>query len=300
MNRFLFLLILVVATGTWTGAAHAGNPFTGGAETETKAPAPIIKSRFFATLVQWQHQLRQQMSVLVRDARDRRRFTTLILLGGVAFVYGAVHAAGPGHGKFVAASYVLSRKMSLVGGLLLGVAIAVVHGLSGVAGVLGLRALIQRGVGETLADATTVTQAVSFGLITLLGIGMMVKNGCDLLRKAPPKKDVSETERARKDFLPWALAIGLVPCPAVVMTMLFCMSMGVTGLGLVLAGCISLGMAATLSAVAAAVVLGKTGVIRRVPAKRVELAENVLGALSGGAIAVFGALFLITTTILNT
>ena len=51
----------------------------------------------------------------------------------------------------------------------------------------------------------------------------------------------------RKGVLPWAVAVGLVPCPAVVMVMLFCLSMDVVILGLLLAVCISIGMATTIS-----------------------------------------------------
>ena len=64
---------------------------------------------------------------------------------------------------------------------------------------------------------------------------------------------MQETKGSRKGLVPWALAVGLVPCPAVVMVMLFCLSMDALALGLVLAVFISLGMALTISGVVIAV-----------------------------------------------
>ena len=78
------------------------------------------------------------------------------------------------------------------------------------------------------------------------------------------------------------------------MVMLFCLSMEVIILGLILAACISLGMAVTISAVVTAAVLGKAGFFNWVPEKRIDRIEGWLGLLSGTAITVVGTLFLVT------
>jgi hypothetical protein len=54
--------------------------------------------------------------------------------------------------------------------------IAVVHGLSGALGVLGLHYILKQGVGETLTRTTSVTQIESFRLIVLLGIEISIKH----------------------------------------------------------------------------------------------------------------------------
>ena len=173
------------------------------------------------------------MSELIRVAQNDGSVKPLIFLMGLAFLYGAIHAVGPGHGKFIAMSYVLSRQTSVTGGLLFGFLIAMFHGFSGAIGVLGLRYIIQRGVGETLATVTAVTQIVSFGLITLLGLGILLKNVHSLFFRSAPNPKPPHTKPSRTGLLPWAMAVGLVPCPAVVMVMLFCISMEVMVLGLI-------------------------------------------------------------------
>jgi ABC-type nickel/cobalt efflux system permease component RcnA len=275
--------------------AWSQNPFTSKPKTVQKAPEAPFRSPLFADIILWQQQLKQKMADLIRFARQDGNIKPLLLLMGLAFAYGALHAAGPGHGKFVAVSYILSHNSSVISGLLLGLFTAFLHGFSGAMGVLGLRYIIHRSVSETLATVTTTTQIASFGLVALLGLGILLKSGYELFFAPPPKSAPRPAETSPKGLLPWAMAVGLVPCPAVVMVMLFCLSMNAMVLGLVLAACISLGMATTLSLVITSVVLGKTSVFNVVPQKYAHTINGMVGILSGTAISLFGTLFLLTT-----
>jgi ABC-type nickel/cobalt efflux system permease component RcnA len=293
MKRFMILLILVILLLLLSSYTYAQNPFTSkpNKKPTPTAPAPMIKSPIFVKIILWQHQLKEKMAQLIRGMQNGNSIMPLIFLMGLAFTYGAIHAAGPGHGKVVAMSYVLSHRPSVAGGVTFGMAIALIHGASGVFGVLGLRYIIQRGVSDTLASVTAVTQIVSFGMIILLGLGILSKHAYGMF--AGQKGSWAEEPQSRKNIWPWAVAVGIVPCPAVVMVMLFCISMGVTILGLVLALCIAVGMAATLSVVVAALIMGKAGAMRTVSKKRFERAEGIVGLLSGAAIVVFGTFFLL-------
>jgi len=294
MMRIIMLVILLGFLGSWSGPAWSQNPFTSKPEVQDEAPEPLFKSRLFAKIIRWQHELKQRMSEFIRVAQSDGGVKPLFVLIGIAFLYGVVHAAGPGHGKIVAMSYVLSHRSTVIGGVLFGLCFAATHALSGVVGVLGLRYIIRWRVGEALATVTTVTQIVSFGLITLLGLGILLKHGCALFLPPAPDKKEEPARAARKGALPWAVAAGLVPCPAVVMVMLFCLSMDVMILGLLLVASISIGMASTISFAAAATAVGKTVVISAISGNRATGVEGVVGALSGGTVAVFGALFLLS------
>jgi ABC-type nickel/cobalt efflux system permease component RcnA len=297
MKRWAAAMIFIGLLGAWLCPAHAQNPFTSrSAKTEDTAPAPKLPftQQLYAKITVWQFQLKEKMSTLIRDVKNDGRISPLLLLIGFAATYGAVHAAGPGHGKFVAMSYALSHRPTIGGGILFGACIAVFHGFSGAAGVLGLRFILQKGVGETLAATTDTTQVISFGLISLLGLGIAAKSIYSLWLAPAPGPQALPRDPSRKGLLPWALAVGLVPCPAVVMVMLFCMSMEALMLGLLLAACISAGMATTISLVVVAVIMGKTGVFSKVPEKRAHMAEGILGLLSGAVVTVFGALLLLS------
>ena len=300
MKRLLISAVLLcVFLGAASGTVFSGNPFTSKRTAEEKTAGPIVKSRFFVEIVVWQHQLKQKMSDLVRDARTGGGVVPLFLLLATAFGYGAVHAAGPGHGKFVAMSYFVSRKSSVAKGLLFGFCVAAVHGASGVVGVLGLRHLIRKSFGETLDTVTSATQIASFGLIVVLGLAILAKNAFALYSLR--RRKIGETPSGReqkessdKGFLAWAGALGMTPCPAVVMAMLFCISMDAMVLGLLLASCISLGMAATISCVSIAVIVGKNKILKRASNHQAENFEAAAGLLSGLAITLFAGLFLLT------
>ncbi len=298
MKRFFTSMAILCALMAWTGPVWSNNPFTSKKAAEQKPPEPMLKSRFFADIVVWQHQLRRQMSDMVREARTGGGILPLLLLSGTAFAYGAIHAAGPGHGKFVAMSYFVSRKASIAKGLLFGFCVAAVHGFSGVSVVLGIRYVIGRTVGETLETVTSATQIVCFGLISALGLAILSKSAHALYVSRREKNDAASeptpVESSGKSFLAWVLALGLVPCPAVVMAMLFCLSMDAMVLGFLLATCISLGMASTISFVAIAVIAGKQGVLKAAGNRRTEIVEASAGLVSGLAIFVFGVVFLLT------
>jgi ABC-type nickel/cobalt efflux system permease component RcnA len=181
-----------------------------------------------------------------------------------------------------------------LGGITFAVCIALIHGFSGAVGVLGLRFFLQQGVNESLADTTQITQIVSFGLIFLLGLAISLKHAHGLLIGSK-SETTAPVQASKKGLASWALALGLVPCPAVVMVMLFCISMEVWLLGLLMAACISLGMATTISVVVTVVVMGKGGVLKTVPERRLHIIEGVIGMVAGAGVTVFGLLLFLST-----
>ncbi len=296
MFRILFFcMLLFVAVPAAAPEAH--NPFTSKPEKQHMAPAPPFKSRIFVEIIVRQQMLRQRMSNLVREVKSTGRVGPLLMVAALAFCYGALHSAGPGHGKFVALSYVLAHKATVGRAVMFGTGIGLFHGMSGVVGVVGLHALISKGINETLGTVTTVTQVVGFGMITLLGAVLLVKNGADLFLRW----NASEEKRAvgcgpgGREFGAWVVSLGMVPCPAVVMVMLFCLSMDAFYLGLLLCLSISLGMAATLSLVAVAGVMGRGGLFKAVKPAHAGRLQGVMGVLSGLLVTLFGGFFLLAS-----
>jgi len=291
MKRIVLAFLVTGLLCFCPDTASSQNPFTSGQQPDRTAPEPLIKNPLFARIIVWQHQLQQKMSATIRRTQDERSAGLLLSLVGIAFAYGVLHAAGPGHGKAAAVSYVLAHRATLARGLLFGLSFSVIHALSGVAGVVGLRFIIQRSFSQTLESVTAATQIISFGLIALLGLVILLKHARELLPKAVRAGGKRPESVTRKRTFAWAAAVGLVPCPAVVMVMLFCLSMDVMVLGLVLAACISAGMAVTISAVVIAVIMGKSGALSAVSDTYALWIERGIGCVSGAAIAVFGTLF---------
>ena len=293
MARFAVLCLLVLHLSGGFAMAGAQGPFSsGGPDDRVTATSPPHTS-FLTKITLYQQQMKRTMAGLIRQVKVSGTIYPLLVLLAIAFGYGVVHAAGPGHGKMVAMSYMMSRTPSVVTGLLFGSSIAFFHGLSGAICVLGLHYVLQKSVSGTLATVTQVTQIVSFGLIILLGIGIAARRGWKLFFKGESWGSPSDTKT--RGLLPWAVAVGVVPCPGVVMVMLFCLSMNALALGLLLAVCICLGMATTISFVVITVAMGKAGILGATSTRHVETLEAVVGILSGIVIASLGALFLLAT-----
>lgn len=254
----------------------------------------IGQRSFIEKLTFLQQQLRAWMVPLVRDVGTGHRIVPLLTVMTIAFVYGLVHAAGPGHGKMVAMSYVLSRKATVRKGIFFGIMTAFFHGFSAVICVLVIRYIIQAGFFGTFGIVTRTTQTVSYSLITLLGLGILVKSCYDLLIGAGQRGKIEQEQEVKTKWplATWAITIGLIPCPGVVTVLLFCLSMNMLTLGVLLAGSISLGMACTISAVVIVAIKSREFSLGRVSRKRTKMVKGILGMGSGVAVTALGLLLL--------
>ncbi|MGL1604091.1 nickel/cobalt transporter, partial [Vibrio parahaemolyticus] len=65
-----------------------------------------------------QQQYQRQMASAVRDMKSNHPMAAAATLAFISFVYGVLHAAGPGHGKAVISSYVLANRQTVRRGIL--------------------------------------------------------------------------------------------------------------------------------------------------------------------------------------
>ena len=100
----------------------------------------------------------------MKAIRDGDTSVPLLIGVGLAFLYGVIHALGPGHGKLVVASYFLARDARIMRGLLMGLQIAVCHVLSAMVVVAAADLLLRQAFGGAPAEVAGVRLA-SYGLI---------------------------------------------------------------------------------------------------------------------------------------
>ncbi len=293
----LILLILLAST---TGIL-AQNPFFS-KKKPSSLPAPsrlAPPSPIFIKLAVWQKQLNDTMAGLIEQARSERRPGPILYLLLLAFCYGVLHAAGPGHGKAVVTSFILSQKRSLAGGLLLGNGVAIAHGISGIILVLTVHLIMKSGIIGPLQTVTRTTQYISYSLITLLGAALVIKcffkwRSTDRGSRKPGENTAAGSG---KRMLPVVIAVGMIPCPGVVMVMLFAMSMNLIGLGIALGFCIAAGMAVTITLVVILAMYGK-GLTLKVLGRDSRLAKRIelgIEATAGLLVAALGGLLLVGT-----
>ncbi len=290
MAKLFSITLILIALLGGISAVRAQNPFISKDSTKQVSPAPCLPYPFLTRIAQWQHQLNRRMAALSRQAKETRSLRPLLSVIGIAFLYGVLHAAGPGHGKAVAVSYLVARGRKLGDGILLGNLIAFCHGISGIGLVLAIHFVLRSGITGPLENTTRTTQLISYGLIALLG-------GVILIRSLLLWRGQAGTEERKGYSLAMALAVGMIPCPGVVLVMLFSLSLSMVGLGLVLAFFQILGMGVTISALGVAALLGKNlalGVLER-NRSLATFAQRGVETAAALCVTAFGLLFLAAT-----
>ena len=105
------------------------------------------------------------------------------LLAGLSFAYGVFHAAGPGHGKAVMASYMIANERALKRGLILTFLAAMLQGAVAIA-IVGIAALIFNATARRMTEAAQAIELVSYGAVAALGMWLVWTKGRAFVREA--------------------------------------------------------------------------------------------------------------------
>jgi ABC-type nickel/cobalt efflux system permease component RcnA len=255
-------------------------------------------------LLTFQREANRLIATHMRAIRDGETSLPLLMGAGLAFLYGVVHALGPGHGKLVVVSYFLSREAQIGRGLLMGLQIAVFHVISALIVVVLADFVLRQAFGGQPAEVAGVRLA-SYGLIALIGLamtaqalrrsylrrhGVEVSDACCGHEHTRIAHDPHAGQGRRIEQGALSLGVGLVPCTGAVLILLYAMANGILFAGMMLVAAIAAGMAITIGALGIASVVARRTVARRIEAGgngqgRFAVAMDYAGAL---AIALLG------------
>jgi len=265
------------------------NPFVSKKTPKREVKLPTFASRGFTKIALWQHQLNKKLTEQVKRLKANRNWETLLPLILISFLYGIIHAAGPGHGKVVVFSYFFSRRSSIKKGLLLGNLISLFHAVSGVTIVLMLYFFIKAAYLSSFEAISQKIKLVSYSLIVMIGLALLINSIFSIKNNSSRflKADASDTPPDGKGILPLALAIGVVPCPGVVIIMLFALSFNLLFTGLMMSLIMALGMAVTISIAGLMSILGQEGLLKSF--SRNQKTQNLIQK----GLTVFGSLLII-------
>jgi ABC-type nickel/cobalt efflux system permease component RcnA len=249
----------------------------------------------------------------------------------VGFLYGFFHAAGPGHGKAVVASYLLAHERAVRSGLAISALAALLQGVVAIAVVEGVVGLLGLAVRDARAVAGYVETA-AFGLTAGLGPLLAGRSVAAILHRRRPhgghkhaghdhaahdgahrhaahaspsdhqhcSHHVVDLERARRatgrSRLGVVLAVGLRPCTGAVLVLVLANAFDMRMIGIAAVLAMSLGTAVAVCGLAL-LTLGFRHVAVRFTGARSPATMAIVGhglALAGGLfILVFGATLLI-------
>ena len=283
----LFIILSVISL------SYASNPFTTKTKNKQTESSSFFKSKFFVKIIIYQHFLKEKISSLARQAKETKSIRPFIFLIMIAFAYGVIHAVGPGHGKAISLSYGFAQNPTYTHSILFGASMALFHGISGILFVLIVRMVLNASISHNLENITHITQIVSYSIIICFGLGIVIYN----INKLIKSKNKSQNNKPKKQYVNpvlSAVVVGSIPCPAVVMVMLFAISIDLIFLGIILGLAISIGMALTISVIIIIAISGKNAsffVIRK-KNRLAVLVEKWVEIFAGIVLMILGILFL--------
>lgn len=278
-----------------TPALAQRNPFAVGANEGSVGAG----NAFVAWLLAQQSHFYRAVTGAAREAKSS--MAGFWLLAGLSFAYGVFHAAGPGHGKAVMASYMIANERALKRGLVLTFLAAVLQGLVAVV-IVGVAALVFNATATRMTEAAQAIEMVSYAAVAALGLYLVWTKGgalarairarapeptfataggaptsgrftCDAVEPghvhdascghfhAPDPADLGEGF-SWSSALATIVAAGARPCSGAILVLVFTLAQGVFLAGVGAVAAMSLGTAVTTGALAAIAVLAKGVALR--------------------------------------
>jgi nickel/cobalt transporter (NicO) family protein len=283
------LLALMLLAGLGLIAPVAANPFEGRAAPSGETPSDRLAEAQRATgplaalghaFLTFQRETNRLIAQHMRAIREGQGSLPLVIGAGLAFLYGVLHALGPGHGKLVVVSYFLSREARIGRGLLMGLQIAIFHVISAIVVVALADLLLRRAFGGAPAEVAGV-RLFSYGLIASIGAvmlaqairrsqqrraGIVVADGCCGAHVAHDHRPAGAArEQMQQGGL--SLGVGLVPCTGAVLILLYAVANDMLFAGVLLAAAIAAGMAITMGGLGILAVIARQAVASRIEAR---------------------------------
>ncbi len=241
-------------------------------------------------------------------------------LAAVAFAYGVFHAAGPGHGKAVIASYMLANEKALKRGLVISALAALLQALVALA-IVGVAAILLGATAQKMAAATHAVEVFSYLCIAVLGLWLVWRKGAQFLVswRAPRLAASSRFQCVEPDHgtgcahcvapdpsllgdgFSWRqgivtlVAAGSRPCSGALLVLVFALAQRAFPIGVAAVFAMAAGTALTTGALAASAVLAKGAMTRvlGVQSRRAEIFGRGLEVAAACVVAFLGLSLLI-------
>jgi nickel/cobalt transporter (NicO) family protein len=232
----------------------------------------------------------------------------LILIG---FLYGALHAVGPGHGKVVVSSYMLANENSLKRGLLVVVLSSLLQAVTAIALVVGFYSILHVTKGEA-ERLSSLLESGSTTLIGIIGLWLMLQgllafkkiflphhhahhhDGACCGHSHAPEPQQLESKRDIASLAAMVVSIGIRPCTGALLLLFFSCALDLALPGILATLAMAAGTALTTGALAVLTVKSKELALRFVKKsdRSLALAHAGLRFFGGLTIVLLAVFFL--------
>ncbi len=250
--KVFVLALLVCATTVIPGRAQ--NPFNPGSQPavvnngEDSASGTFFRTLFSGSVERihhWQRLLRERITAYARQIEKSPTGSATLHFLAFTFVFGVLHALGPGHGKAIVCSYFLARRGTLLQALAFSNFITFMHVLSATVLVFSLALLGRRTDIFAFQQLEGSFQTFSAVLILVIGALLLVRALHDAVSAKTPLDSKETAPKGHRSLTALSLSAGLIPCPGAALILLFSLRLQILWLGLLAMPVLAAGMGLT-------------------------------------------------------
>jgi nickel/cobalt transporter (NicO) family protein len=307
-------------------AAEGAAPPSAFSAPSTAQQSPGAFSGIFGWVLRTQQSLQRQLTVGVKSLKGEHAMAGAAMLALLSFIYGVVHAVGPGHGKMVISSYVVANEETVRRGVVISFIAAALQALSAIA-LVGILAFALNSSGLEINAWSNQLETVSYALIALVGAWLLATQLIRLYRRWQEQRASaahaaydhhrrgpghhyhghphSHDHRAEGEDchhivdarelagpLDWrkiiavVFSVGIRPCTGAILVLIFALTQGVFWAGVAATFAMALGTAITVAALAT-LALGSRELVLRLGGASSAWADAVWSLCSiGGAMII--------------
>lgn len=308
LTAFIVVMTLLFAFATNSGAAVKKKRFDVNEVNELSAPTAVVAdtgpldvSHFslMATLSETQKVLREKLTIQI-DSMKAGENSAIWMFLAICFLYGMLHALGPGHGKSIVIGYFLARRSCWRQGIALGAGITFTHTLSAVLLLFVLFGIFRATVFPFFEVGRGGIEKASYILLMITGlllVGLGIADFIKSRRQPKGKETVGKAnlppEARWREIIGVAAITGLVPCPAVALIVLFCLLNSMVALALTGSAFVCMGMTCTNVLFGIVAVAFRKCIDKKTVGSRFAVKIYALTSVIGGAIIFMSGFLLI-------
>jgi len=237
---------------------------------EVITPQPQVQPKELPPSMSWLQSRLMHMQQNIQEAittlKEKGTFRAYTLFLGISFLYGLLHAAGPGHGKALVSSYLFASKHRYSKALSMAALIGIVHTFAAFLLTLIIYALFDLFFNAFFTNVTYY--ATKLSALIIMGIaGYLVWGKIKAMRSSPKIVSFSAHPFAcrcsacspQSQSSDWGvvLSAGIIPCPGTITIFIFALNTGTYLLGFLAALSMSLGMSCVIALTSLAAVFTK-------------------------------------------
>jgi len=292
----LGLLVLIAALASAGAETKPATPF--GVPAQGSAPsvfappsaAPLRAKGPFGALLSWvadtQQSMQRELAMSVKRLKSGNAVAATFALVGLSFLYGVVHAVGPGHGKAIISSYVIANEETVRRGVIISFIAAALQALTAIV-LVSVLLIAMNATGLQVNAWSNQLESVSYAMIALVGLYLLSTQLIRLWRRwrgATPTHAVAShaghrhgdqhhhhdhhhhapgeacdhivDARQLAGPLSWrkvmavVFSVGIRPCTGAILVLVFALTQGLFWAGVAATFAMALGTAITVAALA--------------------------------------------------